>query len=110
MTAVPEGKVFAEKGYLSKPLLMHLWQRGRHWVTGIRRNMKNSLMSMLDTVLLPQPFSIETLFDKLKSSMGLEHTPHRSPSDMLSSTFSFFCQLIPWHNLRSTLAKRTWMT
>ncbi|OOV34603.1 hypothetical protein BV53_05515 [Candidatus Synechococcus spongiarum LMB bulk15N] len=79
MTAAPEGKVFAEKGYLSKPFLVRLWQRGFHWFTGIRRNMKNSLMSMLDTVLLPQPFSIETLFDKLKSSMGLDHTPHRSP-------------------------------
>ena len=36
--AALEGKVFADKGYLSKSLLMRLWQRGLHLVTGIRRN------------------------------------------------------------------------
>ena len=45
--------------------------------------MKNNLMPMLDKVLLRKRFIIETLFDKLKSSMGLEHTRHRSPINAL---------------------------
>ncbi|MYG63943.1 MAG: hypothetical protein F4158_05135 [Synechococcus sp. SB0675_bin_7] len=60
-----------------------LWQRGLHLVTGIRRNMKNYLMPLLDKVLLGKRFIMETLFDKLKSTMGLEHTRHRSPVNAL---------------------------
>ncbi|MYK85910.1 MAG: IS982 family transposase [Synechococcus sp. SB0669_bin_7] len=78
LTTALEGKVFADKGYLSKLLPERLWQRGLHLVTGIRRNMKNYLMPLLDKVLLGKRFIMETLFDKLKSTMGLEHTRHRS--------------------------------
>ncbi len=45
--------------------------------------MKNDLMPMLDKVLLRKRFMIETFFDKLKSSMGLEHNRHRSPINAL---------------------------
>ena len=83
MTAALQGKVFADKGYLSKALLERLWQRGLHLVTSIRRNMKNYLMPLLDKLLLRKRFIIETLFNKLKSGMGLEHTRHRSPINAL---------------------------
>ncbi len=45
--------------------------------------MKNDLIPMLDKVLLRKRFMIEILFDNLKSSMGLEHTRHRSPINAL---------------------------
>ncbi|SAY40014.1 transposase [Candidatus Synechococcus spongiarum] len=83
LTAALQGKVFADKGYLSKSLLLRLWQRGFHLVTSVRRNMKNYLMPLLDKLLLRKRFIIETLFDKLKSHMGLEHTRHRSPINAL---------------------------
>ena len=83
LTAALQGKVFADKGYLSKALLERLWQRGLHLVTSIRRNMKNYLMPLLDKLLLRKRFIIETLFNKLKSGMGLEHTRHRSPINAL---------------------------
>ena len=83
MTAALQGKIFADKGYLSQSLLERLWQRGLHLVTGIRRNMKNYLMPMLDKILLRKQFIIETLFDKFKSSLDLEHTRHRSPINAL---------------------------
>ncbi len=38
---------------------------------------------MLDKGLVRKRFIIETLFDKFKSSMGMEHTRHRSPSNPL---------------------------
>ena len=79
LTAALQGKVFADKGYLSKALLERLWQRGLHLVTSIRRNMKNYLMPLLNKLLSRKRFIIETLFNKLKSDMGLEHTRHRSP-------------------------------
>ena len=83
MTAALHGKVFADKGYLSKALLERLWQRGLHLIPVIRRNMKNYLLPLLDKVLLRKRCIIETLFAKLKSSMGLEHTRHRSPINAL---------------------------
>jgi len=45
--------------------------------------MKNDLMPLLNKVLLRKRFIIETLFNKLKSSMVLEHTRHRSPISAL---------------------------
>ncbi len=78
MAAGLEGKLLADKGYISKKLFARLWRQGLHLITGIRRNMKNHLMPVRDKMLLRKRFIIETLFDKLKSDMGLEHT-HRSP-------------------------------
>ena len=79
MTRELEGKVLADKGYISKELFAKLWRRGLHLITGIRRNMKNYLMLLIDKLLLRKRFIIETLFDRMKSQMGLEHTRHRSP-------------------------------
>ena len=76
-----EGKRLVDKGYISKKLFAKLWDQGLHLITGIRRNMKNYLMPILDKLLLRKRFIVETLFDKLKSEMGLEHTRHRSPTN-----------------------------
>ena len=106
LTAALQGKVFADKGYLSKTLLERLWQRGLHLVTSIRRNMKNYLMPLLDKLLLRKRFIIETLFNKLKSGMGLEHTRHRSPL-MPWSILSPAWRLTPWPNPREPLPTAT---
>ena len=76
-----QGKVFGDKGYISKPMFQELWQQGVQLITGIRKNMKNYLMPILDKILLRKRFIIETVFDKLKTSMGLEHSRHRSPAN-----------------------------
>ena len=81
MVAGLEGKLLADKGYISKKLFANLWKQGLQLITGIRRNMKNYLMPILDKFLLRKRFVVETLFDKLKSEMGLEHTRHRSPTN-----------------------------
>ena len=81
MTRNLQGKILADKGYISKDLFQRLWKRGLHLIVGIRKNMKNHLMPILDKLLLRKRFIIETLFDKLKSGMGLEHTRHRSATN-----------------------------
>ena len=73
--------MFADKGYLSKALLERLRQRGLHLITGVRRSRKNSLLPLPAKVLLRN--DAETLFVKIKSSMGLGHTGHRSPANAL---------------------------
>jgi hypothetical protein len=74
-----KGKLYADKGYIGKKLFAELWARGLHLITGIRKNMKNYLMPWLDKIFLRRRFIIETVFDNLKSSMGIEHSRHRSP-------------------------------
>ncbi len=76
-----QGEILADKGYISQKLFAQLWRRGLHLLTGIRKNMKNHLMPMFDKLLLRKRFIVETLFDKLKSEMGLEHTRHRSTTN-----------------------------
>ena len=92
-----KGKIFADKGYISKALFTRLWKRGLHLITGIRKNMKNYLMPLLDKLLMRRRFIVETVFNTLKSQMGLVHTRHRSPQNamvhMLSCITAY--QLMP---------------
>jgi hypothetical protein len=72
------GKLYADKGYISRALFNKLWQRGLHLITGIRRNMRNYLMPLANKLMLRKRFVIETVLDILKCDMGLEHSRHRS--------------------------------
>ena len=83
MSAALQGKIFSDKGYLSQLLLERLRQQGLHLVNGIGRNMKNHLMPLVEKVLLRKRCIIESLFDKIKSSMGVEHSRQRSPINAL---------------------------
>ena len=79
MTAGLKGKLYADKGYLSKTLLRDLWQNGLQLITGIRKNMRNYLMPLFDKLMLRKRFILETVFDAVKAAQGLEHSRHRSP-------------------------------
>lgn len=78
MTRLLKGWLFADKGYISKVLFLKLYRRGLKLMTGIRRNMKNYLMPLIEKLLLRKRFLIETVFDTLKTAMNLSHTRHRS--------------------------------
>lgn len=77
------GKLFGDKGYLSAELFASLWDRGLQLVTHIRRNMKNTLMPLVDKILLRKRSLIETVNDQLKNIAQIEHTRHRSPTNFL---------------------------
>ncbi len=55
------GKLFADKGYISEKLQKLLFIDGIELITSIRNNMKNSLMSMSDKILLRKRSVIETV-------------------------------------------------
>jgi DDE family transposase len=82
------GKLYADKGYISREVFHKLWQRGLHLITGIRRNMRNHLMLLGDKIMLRKRFVIETVLAILKSEMGLEHTRHRSPVNAMVHVLS----------------------
>ena len=72
------GKLFGDKGYISDKLCEILFIDGIHLVTGIRNNMKNSLMTMHDKIMLRKRSVIETVNDELKNMCQVEHSRHRS--------------------------------
>ena len=72
------GKLFADKGYISKALQEELLGKRLSLITGIRKNMKNHLMSMNDKLLLRKRSIIETINDQLKNISQIEHSRHRS--------------------------------
>lgn len=65
------GKLFGDKGYLSRQLFEQLWEHGVHLVTKLKSNMKNQLMDMTDKLLQRQRSIIETIIDQLKTSRRL---------------------------------------
>ena len=83
MTQELIGKLFGDKGYISKELFQQLWDHGLQLVTSIRSNMKNKLMPELDKVLLRKRSVIETVNDQLKNISQIEHTRHRSRKNFM---------------------------
>lgn len=81
MTRHLKGNLYADKGYISQNLFQTLYQRGLKLITGIRRNMKNYLMPLIEKIMLRKRFLVETIFDVLKVHMNLSHTRHRSPTN-----------------------------
>ena len=77
------GKVFADKGYLSKKLFDELLEEDIQLISGIRKNMKNQLMPLTDKLLLRKRSIIETINDQLKNISQIEHSRHRSFTNFL---------------------------
>jgi hypothetical protein len=88
------GKLFGDKGYLSQKLFEELLLTFHvQLVTGIRSNMKNALMPLMDKLLLRKRAIIETIIDQLKNISQIEHSRHRSPTNFL---VNLICGLIAY--------------
>jgi len=83
-----EGKLFADRGYVSGKLFDLLWEKGLKLVTDIKKNMKNKLMPLIDKLLLRKRFIIETINDHLKNNEQIEHSRHRSLSGFMTNLIS----------------------
>jgi len=78
------GKLFADKGYISKKLFEELLRTFNiQLITGLRSNMKNRLMPLMDKLLLRKRAIVETIIDQLKNISQIEHSRHRSPINFL---------------------------
>ena len=73
------GKLYGDKGYINHTLSEMLFgDHNIHLITGIRKNMKNQLMSLKDKIMLRKRSIIETINDQLKNICQVEHSRHRS--------------------------------
>ena len=82
------GKLFGDKGYISKDLFENLFVDGIHLITKIKKNMKNSLMHIHDKILLKKRALIESVNDELKNICQIEHTRHRSMTNFITNLIS----------------------
>jgi len=88
------GKLFGDKGYISKTLRDELLRTfSVQLVTGVRSNMRNTLMPLMDKILLRKRAIIETIIDQLKNISQIEHSRHRSPANFL---VNLICGLIAY--------------
>lgn len=83
------GKLFGDKGYLSKALFTELFGKGIHLITKLKRNMKSTILTpMMDAVLLRKRAITETIIDQLKNICQVEHSRHRSPRNFFNNLFA----------------------
>lgn len=96
MTRELFGKLFGDKGYISKALSDLLWGNGIQLITAVRKNMKSKALSNEGKILLRKRSVIETVNDELKNICQVEHTRHRSMNGFLLNimgaiaAYSFF--------------------
>jgi len=88
MTKEIFGKLFGDKGYISKALSDILFGNGIQLITQVRRNMKSKALSNEERLLLRKRSVIETVNDELKNICQVEHTRHRSINGFLINIIS----------------------
>jgi len=72
------GKLYGDKGYLSKILGEEAFEKGVELITNVRQNMKPRALKLWDKIMLRKRYIIETVNDQLKSISQIEHSRHRS--------------------------------
>jgi len=72
------GKLFGDKGYISKKLTELLAIDDVELITKLKKNMKPKVIALFDKVLLRKRSIIETINDQLKNISQIEHSRHRS--------------------------------
>jgi len=72
------GRLYADKGYISKDLRELLREQGVNLVYKVRKNMDPLDLSVSDEVLLKKRMLIESVIKILKTQTQLEHTRHRN--------------------------------
>lgn len=77
------GKLFGDKGYISKALFEALLGQELQLITKLRKNMANRLMPLFDKLMLRKRALIETVNDQLKNIGQIEHTRHRSVANFM---------------------------
>ena len=78
----------ADKGYIGQALFENLFHGGIQLITKVKNNMKNSLMSVADKILLRKRALIETVNDELKNIAQIEHYRHRSFNNFIANSLS----------------------
>ena len=83
-----KGKLCGDKGYIGKQLFEFLFMNGIQLVTKVKNNMKNSLMTVADKIMLRKRAVVESVNDELKNIAQIEHSRHRSLTNFITNALS----------------------
>ena len=82
------GKVFGDRGYISKKLTELLKSDDVELITTIKKTMKPKVLAAFDKLLLRKRSIIETINDQLKNIFDIEHSRHRSLTNYIINVLS----------------------
>lgn len=86
------GKVFADKGYVSKKRFEELLERDVELITKQKRNAKKQgMMRFADRLFLRKRAMIESVNDFLKNTFQIEHSRHRSSCNFVVNLMAGLC-------------------
>ena len=77
------GKVFGDRGYISKKLTELLASDNVELITTLKKNMKARVLKAFAKLMLRKRSIIETINDQLKNIFDLEHSRHRSLTNFM---------------------------
>ena len=72
LVATLVGKLVGDKGYISQALTDDLIEKGLQFITRVKKNMKNKLITLVDKMLLRKRAIIESVNDQLKNISQIE--------------------------------------
>jgi len=75
------GKLWGDRGYISKKLFDNLFKKGIKLITKLKKNMKGQIMDLQDRLVLSKRGVIESVNCILKKTCQIEHSRHRSPTN-----------------------------
>jgi hypothetical protein len=79
------GKLFGDRGTISKQLTKRLSTQDIQWITTLKKNRKAQAIDAFDALLLHKRSLIETINDQLKNVFDLEPSRHRALVNYLSN-------------------------
>jgi hypothetical protein len=79
------GRLFGDRGYISKKLVQLLASRHIKLIATLKKNMKAQAIDVFDKLMLRKRSIIETINDQLKNIFDLEHSRHRSLLNYLAN-------------------------
>jgi hypothetical protein len=89
MTSNMFGKLFGDKGYILDPQFwQEIYGNGVQIIHGLRKNMKQRLMTIFDKIMLRKRGIIESVFSIFKERMALQYTRARSVYGFICNTIS----------------------
>ena len=83
-----QGIAAGDKGYISKKHQEILEKQGLHFITKLRKNMKEQILMPFEKYFLSHRGLVETVIEQLKALCQIEHTRHRNPLNFLVNTLS----------------------
>lgn len=83
-----KGKLYGDKRYIGQALFENLFMNGIQLITKVKNNMRSSLMSIADKIILRKRALIETVNDELKNIAQIEHSRHRSFDNFIANALS----------------------